>query len=73
LRDNVGLGCPPVSFHSNDIESINSVLKDCVGFKKQKWVMFNNIVKDSVKKRQQKVFEKSIIGIGQYIYSSKTI
>ena len=28
--------------------------------------MFNNIVKDSLKKRQQKVFEKSFIGIGQY-------
>ena len=60
LREDVGLGCPPVPFRTNDSESINSVLKDCVGFKKQKWAVFNNIIKESVN-QQQKEFEKAII------------
>jgi len=35
LRKDVGLGSPPVAFHTNDSESINAVLKECVGFKRQ--------------------------------------
>ena len=65
LREDVGLGCPPMAFHTNDSESINAILKDCVGFKKQKWAIFNNMIKTAVNKQQQE-FEKAIVGLGQY-------
>ena len=65
LREDVGLGCPPMAFRTNDSESINAILKDCVGFKKQKWAVFNSIIKTAVNKQQQE-FEKVIIGLGQY-------
>ena len=54
LREDVGLGCPPMAFRTNNSESINAILKDCVGFKKQKWAVFNNIIKTAVNKQQQK-------------------
>ena len=47
LREDVGLGCPPMAFHTNDSESINAMLKDCVGFKKQKWAVFNSIIEQA--------------------------
>ena len=50
---------------TNDSESINAILKDCVGFKKQKWAVFNNILKTAVNK-QQKQFVKAIASLGQY-------
>ena len=65
LREDVGLGSPPVAFRTNDSESINAVLKECVGFKKQKWAIFNDTIKVAVTKQQQE-FEKAIIGLGQY-------
>ena len=50
LREDVGLGSPPVTFRTNDSESINAVLKECVGFKRQKWAIFNNTIKVAVTK-----------------------
>ena len=65
LREDVGLGCPPMSYRTNDSESINAILKECVGYKKQKWAIFNEIIKKAVE-NQQREFEKSLVGLGQY-------
>ena len=65
MREDVGLGSPPIAFRTNDNESMNAMLKDCVCFKKQKWAIFNSIIKTAVNKQQQE-FEKAIIGLGQY-------
>ena len=65
LREDVGLGCPPMAFRTSDSESFNAMLKDCIGFKKQKWAVFNSIIKIPVNKQQQE-FEKAIIGLEQY-------
>ena len=62
-REDVGLGSPPVAFCTNDSESINAVIKECIGFKRQKWAIFNDTIKVAVTKQQQE-FEKAIIGLG---------
>ena len=54
-----------MAFRTNDSESINAMLKDCVGFKKQNWAVFNSTIKTAVNKQQQE-FEKEIVGLGQY-------
>ena len=65
LREDVGLGSPPVPFFTNASESINAVLKETVSYKKQQWAVFNNKVKKAVENHQHEI-EKAIIGIGQY-------
>ena len=55
LREDIGLGCPPAAFYTNDSESINA--------KKHQWGLFNNKVKQLVKQQQQEV-EKVLIGYG---------
>ena len=51
------------SFCTNDSESINAILKECVGYKKRKWAVFNDITKTV--ENQQREFEKSIVGLGK--------
>jgi hypothetical protein len=34
LREDIGLGSPPVAFYTNESESINSLLKQSLGYKK---------------------------------------
>ena len=55
-----------MAFCTNDSESINAILKDCVGFKKQKWAVLNSIIKTVNKHQQQQEFEKAIVGPRQY-------
>ncbi len=65
LREDVGLGSPPVGFYPNDSESINALLKESLNYKKQQWAIFNEKMKKIVDQQQQEV-EKSIIGYGEY-------
>ena len=53
----------PAPFYTNDSESINSLLKDSLGYKKHQWGLFNNKIKQLVKQQQQEV-EKVLIGLG---------
>ena len=48
LQEDVGLGSPPRPFYTNDNESVNALLKECVAFKKQQWPVFNSKVKKYV-------------------------
>lgn len=65
LREAVGLGSPPKAFYTNDNESINAVLKECVNYKKQQWGVFNQKMRKAVEQQQHEV-EKAIIGCGKY-------
>ena len=65
LREDIGLGSPPKVFYTNDSESVNAMLKECLGYKKHQWASFNSKIKEMVKQQQQEV-EKAIIGYGQY-------
>ena len=65
LREDNGLDSPPTAFYTNDNEAINAKLKECLGYKKHQWALFNAKMKELVKQRQQEV-QKAIIGFGQY-------
>ena len=65
LREDIGLGSPPKVFFTNDSESVNAMLKECLGYKKHQWATFNSKIKEMVKQQQMEV-EKAIIGYGQY-------
>ena len=64
LREEVGLGCPPMPFFTNDSESINVFLKGSLKYKKQQWPLFNEKVRKIVDQQQSEI-EKGIIGYGQ--------
>jgi len=54
-------------------KSINALLKECTGYKKQQWALFNDKIKDAVQ-QQQSEMEKAMIGYGlRPQYSSLTI
>jgi len=65
LREDIGLGSPPTAFYTNDSDAINAKFKDCLGYKKHQWALFNAKMKELVKQQQQEV-QKAIIGFGQY-------
>ena len=60
-----GLGSPPMPFYTNARESVNTLLKETVSYKKQLWALFNNKVKKAVESQQCEM-EKAIINFGQY-------
>ena len=62
LGEAVGLGSPPKAFYNNDNESI---LKECVNYKKQQWGVFYQRMRKAVEQQQYEV-EKPIIGCGKY-------
>lgn len=76
LREDIGLGSPPKAFYTNNSESINALLKECTGYKKQQWALFNDKMKEAVLLQQREI-EKAIIGYGEYRlrpqYSSLTV
>ena len=65
LREEIGLGSPPKAFYTNDNEAINAKLKECSGYKKHQWGLFNAKMRELAKQQQQEV-EKAIIGFGQF-------
>ena len=48
LQEDIGLGNPPRAFYTNDNESANALLKECVSYKKQQWPVFNNKVQEYI-------------------------
>lgn len=70
LREDVGLGCPPSAFYTNDNESINATLKERVDYRKQQWAIFNRKMMAAVEVQQREV-EKAIIACGQYRLRSR--
>jgi len=65
LREDVGLGFPPMPFYTNASESVNALLKETVSYKKQQWALFTNKVKKAVESQQCEM-DKAIINSGQY-------
>ena len=65
LREEVGLGCPPKPFFTNDSESTNALLKHSLGYKKHQLGVFNNKVKYLVEQQKREV-ERAVIGYGVY-------
>ena len=65
VRSAAGLGHPPRSYTTNNNESINRVLKEKVGYKKQEWPEFNSKMLELVKEQQEE-YSKAVCGCGEY-------
>ena len=65
IRVAAGLGDPPSEFCTNDSESINSSLKQFLGFKKSDWPIFNTKMRKFVDEQLEETC-KPLLGCGQY-------
>ena len=65
VRRNAGLGDPPTLFTTNASESVNSLLKNRMDYKKNELSEFLDKLKSLID-NQEKEMEKAIIGRGKY-------
>lgn len=65
VRQLAGLGNPPEPFYTNEVESINRLIKRKVNYKATQWPDFCRQAKEIVEEQQNEV-EKAVIGIGEY-------
>ena len=65
LRMAAGLGNPPDPYYTNDVESLNKVIKHQVKYKAQELPQFVLSMKEMIE-NQKKDIEKAIIGMGEY-------
>ena len=65
IRQSSGLGNPPEPFYTNEIESINRVLKRKVDCKASEWPAFCVSAKELIEEQEHEI-EKAIIGVGEY-------
>ncbi len=65
VRSSAGLGFPPCTYTTNNNESINRVLKDYVGHKKQEWPEFHCKLHDLVREQEEES-KKAVCGCGEY-------
>ena len=65
VRQSAGLGSPPDQFYTNDIESINRVIKRKTDYKTSEWPEFCKLAKELVDD-QESAIEKAVIGVGEY-------
>ena len=63
--ESAGLGNPPYPFCTNDIESINRLIKCKVKYKAAEWPDFCRLAKEIVHEQQSEV-EKAVINISEY-------
>lgn len=70
IQQAAGLADPPTEFFTNDSESVNSVIKQFLKFKKSDWPTFNENIKRFAMDQQEEV-SKTIIGTGQYVLKEK--
>lgn len=64
-RITAGLGNPPLPYYTNDVESMNNVIKHHTGSKVQELPQFVESMKKMIS-NQKKEIEKAIIGMGEY-------
>ena len=65
IRQTAGLGNPPEPFYTNEIESINRVLKQKSGYKSSEWPVFCKLAKELVEDQKSEL-EKAVLSIGEY-------
>ena len=70
VRQSAGLGSPPDQFYTNDIESINRVIKRKTGYKTSEWPEFCRLAKELVGDQESEI-EKAVIGIGEYRFDDE--
>ena len=64
------MGNPPDQFYTNDIESINRVIKRKTDYKTSEWPEFCRLAKELVDDQESEI-EKAVIGIGEYRFDDE--
>ena len=70
VRQSAGLGNPPDQFYTNDIESINRVIKRKTNYKTSEWPEFCRLAKELVDEQESEI-EKAVLGIGEYRFDDE--
>ena len=65
IRQAAGLGNPPEPFYTNEIESINRVIKRKTEYKSSEWPGFCKVARELISDQQNEI-EKAVIGVGEY-------
>ena len=65
IRQAAGLGNPPEPFYTNEIESINRVIKRKTGYKASEWPEFCKLAKELIDEQKNEI-EKAVVGVGEY-------
>ena len=65
IRQAAGLGNPPEPFYTNEIESINRVIKRKAGYKASEWPEFCKLAKELIDEQKNEI-EKAVVGVGEY-------
>ena len=69
IRQASGLGNPPEPFYTNDVESVNRVIKRKTNYKTSDWPDFCKLAREIVDDQEAEI-EKAIIGVGEYKFSN---
>ena len=70
VRQAAGLGNPPGPFYTNDIESINRVIKRKTDYRASEWPDFCRLARELVDEQECEL-EKAVIGIGEYTFNNE--
>ena len=65
IRQAAGLGNPPEPFYTNEIESINHVIKRKTEYKVSEWLEFCKLAKELINNQRNEI-EKAVIGVEEY-------
>ena len=65
-----GLGSPPDTFYTNDVEKANQIIQRKTNYKAFEWSDFCKLAKDLVEE-QENEFEKAVIGVGEYSFDNE--
>lgn len=68
VRQASGLGNPPEPFYTNDVESINRVIKRKTDYRTSEWPDFCRLARELVDEQEGEI-EKAVIGVGEYIFN----
>ena len=70
IRQASGLGNPPEPFYTNDVESINRVIKRKTNYKTSEWPDFCRLARELVDEQEGEI-EKAVIGVGEYTFCDR--
>ena len=65
VRRASGLGDPPEPFYTNDVESMNRVIKQKTNYKISEWPDFCRLAKQLIDEQENEI-ENAVIGVGEY-------
>ena len=70
VREEAGLGSPPESFTTNASETVNSIIKSHVAYKKSQLVELTEKIRDAIDE-QEREMDRAVIGRGKYRFKEE--